>query len=126
VNNDLKIITAMHSEYELQMKDTYLRTFDMSAALDEKTRLEEQKKRLDEYEAAQKKAQQEADLEQSQNAQLYEATQPITETHFYHPEAKEPEQIKTIKAIFYDTTGDFRREMRELIKKHNIRCGGIN
>lgn len=51
VNYDLSIITDLHHEFELQIKDTYLRKFSLSDALAEKTRLEEQKAKLAELEA---------------------------------------------------------------------------
>ena len=46
IRNDLKIIGALGSEFGQQMQDVYLRTFDMSAALAEQKRLEEQKEKL--------------------------------------------------------------------------------
>jgi hypothetical protein len=49
--SDLQTIADLKSEFELQIKDTYLRTLDLSAALNEKTRLEEQRRKLAEYEA---------------------------------------------------------------------------
>lgn len=50
---DLQTIADLKSEFELQIKDTYLRTLDLSSALNEKTRLEAQKQRLAEFEAKQ-------------------------------------------------------------------------
>lgn len=49
--SDLQTIADLKSEFELQIKDTYLRTLDLSSALNEKTRLEEQRRKLAEYEA---------------------------------------------------------------------------
>lgn len=43
---DLKLIDAMKSSFGSQMKDKYLQTLDMSQALAENTRLEEQDKLL--------------------------------------------------------------------------------
>lgn len=51
--SDLVVIGQLQSEYELQIKDKYLQNLDLSAALAEKTRLEEQAKKLTEYEAEQ-------------------------------------------------------------------------
>jgi len=51
INKDLIVITELKSVFELQVKDFYLRSFDLSVALFEGKRLEEQKKRHDEYEA---------------------------------------------------------------------------
>ena len=46
VKNDLGIIKAMKLDFEQNVLDVYLRTLDMSAALAEKTRMEEQAERL--------------------------------------------------------------------------------
>jgi hypothetical protein len=51
VESDLQTIAELGSEFELQIKDAYLRTLDLSAALNEKTRLEQQKAKLAEFEA---------------------------------------------------------------------------
>lgn len=107
VRNDLKILTALKSEFEVQIKDKYLENFDMSAALAEKARLEEQQKKLEA-------------LKREEPAQVTNPDiAPVEET----PET--PEEPKTIKVIFYDTTEAFRREMRELTIKHNIKYGGL-
>lgn len=58
VSNDLKIIGDLKTDFILQVKDKYLTTLDLSQALAENTRLEEQAKRLAEYEA--KKAEEQA------------------------------------------------------------------
>jgi len=50
---DLLVIADLKTEFELQIKDTYLRTLDLSMALTEKTRLEQQKARLEEYQRQQ-------------------------------------------------------------------------
>ncbi len=58
VSNDLKVIGDLKTNFILQVKDKYLNTLDLSQALAENTRLEEQAKRLAEYEA--KKAEEQA------------------------------------------------------------------
>ncbi len=68
---DLQTIADLHSEFELQVKDTYLRTLDLSAALNEKTRLEQQKARLEEYQK------QKAAAEAEQQEVIPQAAQPI-------------------------------------------------
>lgn len=90
--NNVGIIKAMGLKCEQQMLDVYFRTLDMSAAMSEKTRWEEQQKRLKKYEEdrerkRQEKAQREAEeLETRQNEQLSKATAPIIETHLCHAE----------------------------------------
>lgn len=46
VNSDLDTIEGFGSKYELQIKDAYLKTLDLSTAMQEKTRLEEVERRL--------------------------------------------------------------------------------
>lgn len=47
VKKDLSVIDTLDSEFKLQVKDYYLRTRDLSGALAEKARLEEQKKKIE-------------------------------------------------------------------------------
>lgn len=142
VRNDIGIIKGMRLDCENQVMDTYLRTLDMSAALAEKTRLEDQKRRMEEYEAAQKKAAQE--VEQEPKTVIIDGTPghdlrdckpgdyvvfgADSGTEEYAPAHVCPdlEARKTIKVIFYNTTEAFRHEMRQLTEKHNIRYGGLN
>lgn len=46
VNQDLAVITSLNFKQETHLKDFYLRTFDLTSTLQEKTRLEENEKRL--------------------------------------------------------------------------------
>lgn len=123
IRNDLGILHAFKSEYGVQLKDTYLKDFDMSAALAEKTRLEEQAKKLEEMEKS-KQAQ-----EQAQQPQERFNVQPATSPIPVQTTASEPvssaEGLKTIKVIFHNTTADFRKEMKVLTDKHNIKYGSV-
>lgn len=47
VMKDLEVIETLKSDFELQIKDFYLRTFDLSGALAERARLEDQKKKIE-------------------------------------------------------------------------------
>jgi hypothetical protein len=49
---DIGVIRGLKTEYEGQIKDKYIETLDLTAALAEKERLEEQKKRLEEVEVS--------------------------------------------------------------------------
>lgn len=51
INKDLIVITELKSAFEIQVKDFYLRSFDLSGALSEGKRLEDQKKKMDELES---------------------------------------------------------------------------
>ena len=46
VNSDMDTIDELHTKFELQVKDMYIRTLDLSAALRENNRLIEVEKRL--------------------------------------------------------------------------------
>lgn len=52
VNSDLDTIEGLGSRYDTQIRDMYIRTLDLSAALQEKARLEEQERQLAERRAA--------------------------------------------------------------------------
>ena len=143
VGNDIKIIKAFGVACEQQMLDKYLATLDMSAAMTEKTRWEEQQKRLKEYEESQRKAKEEAERKASEIRTVEPAT--IEEKAAVHDFieskclSKEPlqsyipepdeclqhEQLKTIKVIFHNTSEAFRHEMRTLTEKYGIEYGGL-
>jgi hypothetical protein len=53
VRNDLQVIDTIEGEYTLQVKDKFLQTLDLSVALKEKTRLEEQAKKIKEFDREQ-------------------------------------------------------------------------
>jgi len=125
--NDIGIIKAMNLSGEQQVLDVYLRTLDMSAALAEKTRLEEQKKHMEEYEAARQKAAQEATQEPKTAVQTVAPTQERTQPPriAFDDTPEPPEEPKTIKVVFYDTTEAFRHEMRALTEKYGVKYGGL-
>lgn len=79
VEADLQVITDLQTEYEAQIKDTYLKAFDLTAALGEKKRLEEQAARLAEYnrQQAEKKAQQEAQKAEAIQTPAEEPKRPV-------------------------------------------------
>lgn len=56
VNKDLDTIEDFGSKYELQIKDVYIRTFDLSAAMREKSRLEDVEKQLAERKERERQA----------------------------------------------------------------------
>ncbi|MDD5017590.1 MAG: DUF1351 domain-containing protein [Eubacteriales bacterium] len=125
---DLESISALKSPFETQIKDKYLNGLDLGAALEEKMRLDEQQKRLDEYEA--KKADEILLRSAESMKQEYLPEQPAPEyiqPHDVYMDVK-PKcgDTKTIKVIFYETTAEFRADMKALTERHNIKYGGIN
>lgn len=125
--NDIGIIKAMNLSGEQQVLDVYLRTLDMSAALAEKTRLEDQQKRMEEYEAARQKAAQEAPQEPKTVVQAVSPVQERTQAPYIASDdtPEPPEEPKTIKVVFYDTTEAFRHDMRALTEKYGVKYGGL-
>jgi hypothetical protein len=93
VESDLKVITELQSEYELQIKDTYLKNFDLTAALQEKKRLEEQAAKMAEYQRLQKEREAAASSEpkQTEEAKLQQKVIPAEEASFPKQEPVEPE-----------------------------------
>lgn len=131
VKNDIAIIEAMGLGCEQQMLDKYLSTLNMSEALAEKTRFEEQQKRLKEYEESRRKAQEAAKEPEPKyiNTTFKDVAEP-QEPQEYIPEPEQcpqrsqaVEEAKTISVTFRDTTADFRREMSALCAKHGIKYG---
>jgi hypothetical protein len=138
VKNNISIIKAFDVGCEQQMLDVYLKNLDFSAAIAEKTRWEEQQKRLKEYEESQKKAREEtehkaaaictvepASVEEKAAAHDYIEAQIAESTHIPEPDECPPMQkaTKTIQVEFRDTTADFRHEMRNLCDKYGIAYG---
>lgn len=85
VVKDLEVIETLKSEFELQIKDHYLRTLDLSGALAEKSRLEGQKQKIQEMKMAPnvqtKFEQTEIKIpEQPQGEELFEITFLVTAT----------------------------------------------
>lgn len=132
--NDIGVIKAMNLSGEQQVLDVYLRTLDMSAALAEKTRLEDQQKRMEEYEAARQKAAQEAPQEPktvvvggTPGHDLCDCKPGDHVIFGWKPVTADisQEELKTIKVVFYDTTEAFRHDMRALTEKYGVKYGGL-
>lgn len=135
VKNEIGIIKAMKLDFEQNVLDVYLRTLDMSAALAEKTRMEEQAERLKKLAEAQKPTEpaplvatcegggiEEVAGQAADNVRAFmdeKLSEPQRDIKEHHPE------WKTIKVVFYDTTAAFRAEMKALTDRHGIRYGGI-
>lgn len=103
VNQDMDTIEELHTEHELQVKDMYIRTFDLSMALRENARLEEVECKIAERKAqeeARKKAEEEKKIGQDisstnvsvdQQLSRRDEEDPIREEH-----AKEEPKMFTI------------------------------
>lgn len=83
VESDLQVITELGTEYEAQIKDVYLKGYDLTQALQEKKRLEEQAAKLAEY----KRQQEEKAKQQQEEAKTVNVT--------IEPEQVEPPKAET-------------------------------
>ena len=115
VGNDIGIIKAMKLDFEQNVLDVYLQTLDMSAALAEKSRMEEQAERLKKLAEAQKPT---APVIEPEPV-IVAATAPQSDRET--PQAAE--HTKDIDVRFYATTAAFRADMKALTDKHQIRYG---
>lgn len=76
VNSDLDTIEGFGSKYELQIKDAYLKTLDLSTAMQEKARLEEVGRRLAErWQEEQRRAEENAAREAAEGKETAQQTE---------------------------------------------------
>ncbi len=124
VKNDLGIIRAMALPFEQQIIDAYLRTLNMSEALAEKKRMEEQAERLKALEAERKAV---APLPAPAPAPVEPPPPAAMTQSAVIPLDNAPisEATKTIDVRFYGTTEAFRREMKALTQKYGIRYSAV-
>ncbi len=115
---DLQTIADLHSEFELQIKDTYLRTLDLSAALNEKTRLEQQKARLEEYQKQKAAAEAEAQALAEQQEDIPQVAQPI---HQHEEAPKQPHLIKMDFRVW--ATEDQLQDLKTFLYDNKIKFG---
>ena len=91
IRQDLKVIGDLKSPYELQMKDIYLKTFDVSKALAEQSRLEEQDRKLAEI-----KKKQEQNSSQTSKEPARTPAEPVTSAK---AESNEITPVKTERIV---------------------------
>ena len=120
IKNDIEVLRKMRLPGEQQVIDVYLRTFDMSAALAEKNRLEEQAAKLKALEDEQKAA-----LPEPPPVAPMPAPVPPPAENPAKPVEQPTQALKTIDVRFHETTEAFRQEMKALTEKHGIKYAGI-
>lgn len=89
VESELQIIAELGTEYEAQIKDVYLKSYDLTQALQEKKRLEEQAAKLAEYKRLQEEKAKEQAKEQPEEVKP-EPKQAAPEPPSYEPPSYEP------------------------------------
>lgn len=123
IRTDLETIENLHSEFEHQIVDAYLKDYNLSRALQEQKRLEEQKKQIEAMEA--KKAAQQAIVKSNpqptapQVVETPKPTEPPVQTtqNTQTTQAKEP-----IYSVSFKVTGTQTQlqALAEFMKKYNI------
>lgn len=98
VNADLDTIEGFGSKYELQIKDAYLKTLDLSAAMQEKARLEEVERRLAERKQEEQRREAERAAREAAEAQIRSQAEQIPSMQNTQPEvqAEKAEEGETI------------------------------
>lgn len=97
----------MKLDCEDMVLDAYVRTLDMSTALQEKHDFEERQKVLKKKVKVEQTNSSENALESKQDDEILS------------------EELKTIDVRFYDTTAQFRTAMKQLTQQYNIRYGNV-
>ena len=99
VHQDLTVITSLNFKQETHLKDFYLKTFDLAATLQEKTRLEENEKKLAELSKRQAQVQPE----------------PVKTTD---------DELKVVDFRIYATSTQLQL-VKEFLIKNNIKYGKV-
>lgn len=136
VNQDMDVIEELDTKYELQVKDMYVKTLDLSMALRENARLEEVERKLAERRAQQERERAEAEKRAAAEAQKrVEVQQQIAESI---PEESDKREI--VEELQQETTPDpqtvtleFRvtatpeqlQKLKEFLKANNIVYGPV-
>lgn len=106
IRKDIETLRSMKLSNEVPALAKYYETLDLSAAIAENLRL------------------QKLALAEDQKKAPVQEPEMIVELRSPY-EIVPPEEPKTIKVIFYDTTAAFRAEMRALTQKYGVRYGGV-
>ncbi len=136
VNQDMDVIEELDSKYELQVKDMYVKTLDLSMALRENARLEEVERKLAERRAQQERERAEAEKRAAEEAQKRaEVQQQVAESI---PEESDKREIveeaqkeaapdpQTVTLEFRVTaTPEQLQKLKEFLKANNIVYGPV-
>ena len=136
VNQDMDVIEELDTKYELQVKDMYVKTLDLSMALRENARLEEVERKLVERRAQQERERAEAEKRAAVETQKRaEAQQQIIERIPEESDKKEiaEEAQKETAPDSQTVTLEFRvtatleqlQKLKEFLKANNIVYGPV-
>lgn len=136
VNQDMDVIEELDTKYELQVKDMYVKTLDLSMALRENARLEEVERKLAERRAQQERERAEAEKRAAEEAQKRaEVQRQVAESI---PEESDKKEIveearketapdpQTVTLEFRVTaTPEQLQKLKEFLKANNIVYGPV-
>lgn len=127
VESDLQVIAELQSEYDLQIKDTYLKNFELTAALQEKKRLEEQAAKMAEYKRiqAEKQAQAKKDKQEREAPRIQEKEQAAPKPP--SPPQPEPEQAEKTYQMDFRVWGTKEQiiGIRQYLQDSGIKYGNV-
>lgn len=136
VNQDMDVIEELDTKYELQVKDMYVKTLDLSMALRENARLEEVERKLAERRAQQERECAEAEKRAAEEAQKRAEVQQQTAESI--PEKSDEKETveeaqketapdpQTVTLEFRVTaTPEQLQELKEFLKANNIVYGPV-
>lgn len=111
VTNELNIIDNDNGEYQFEMKEAYLKDFNMAEALSVKQRFEENARRKAEYEAKRQ-----AELEARREREKAEAEKIANAGNLHIPKEAEAEHVKAVANDTAQSIGieDVKEEVIEL------------
>ena len=111
VTNELNIIDNDNGEYQFEMKEAYLKDFNMAEALSVKRRFEENARRKAEYEAKRQ-----AELEARREREKAEAEKIANAGNLHIPKEAEAEHVKAVANDTAQSIGieDVKEEVIEL------------
>lgn len=122
VNKDLDTIEGFGSKYELQIKDVYLRTLDLSSAMQEKARLEEVERKAQELAAKAAASKQNEDRTESEKIEEMQAVEQKEEEKDSQT-SLEPQQFQMDFRIW--GTREQIMGLRQYLIDHNIKFGKV-
>lgn len=136
VNQDMDVIEELDTKYELQVKDMYVKTLDLSMALRENARLEEVERKLAERRAQQERERAEAEKRAAEEAQKraevqQQIAESIPEESDKREIVEEPQQEttpnpQTVTLEFRVTaTPEQLQKLKEFLKANNIVYGPV-
>jgi hypothetical protein len=131
IEADLKVIDELQTDYSLQIKDTYLKNYDLTAALQEKTRLEEQAAKIAEHKRLQaEKAQREKELkaqEQPKPTETVKAPTPVPEPIAQEIPKPEPQKVEQLRQMDFRVWGTVEQllDLQQYLKTNGIKYGKV-